>query len=240
MKRVLDDIVKSLKLSDPCIFKSDFARKNLHLEVRFKGIDNDPTADVLKLLKNIYTSRRKRLGNRSEERIQGVCGIIYCSTRAQCDLVTEALKANKINAASYHAGLTQKQRNLILSSWSKTTTVKKNFQQKTLNQINSIDESKDPTKPCDEIIDIVVATISFGMGIDKACVRFVIHWDMPKTIEGYYQESGRAGRDGKTSRCILYYSKSDCDRILYLQSQQSKNRAHKFNEQQSFDKVILH
>lgn len=106
-------------------------------------------------------------------------GIIYCLTRKDCDSVAEKLKLANIKAISYHAGMTDKKREEAQREW-------------------ITDKQR-----------IVCATIAFGMGIDKPDVRFVIHYSLPKSIEGYYQESGRAGRDGLISTCILYYNYGD-------------------------------
>jgi RecQ family ATP-dependent DNA helicase len=206
-KNVRDDIIKQLGLSSPKIFVSSFNRPNLFYEVRFKDpLTNDPTEDMLKFLKLVYTNRKKRLQNgESAERVEGVCGIIYCFKREECERVANMLKAHKVRAAFYHGGMSAKDRKAVLSAWTDTTE----------NTV-AIDREKNQTPKPTDTIDIVVATISFGMGIDKDSVRFVIHWDMPKTLEGYYQESGRAGRDGKISRCILYYSRRDRDRSLHF------------------------
>ena len=106
-------------------------------------------------------------------------GIIYCSSRKKVDDISQKLINNGVQALPYHAGLSDKQR--------------------ASNQEAFI---KDETQ-------VMVATIAFGMGIDKPDVRFVIHHDLPKNIEGYYQETGRAGRDGETSRCVLFFSYAD-------------------------------
>ncbi len=113
----------------------------------------------------------------------GKSGIIYCLSRKKVEELAEILKANDIKAAPYHAGLESALRS----------------------------ETQDAFLM--EEIDVIVATIAFGMGIDKPDVRFVIHYDIPKSLEGYYQETGRAGRDGGEGMCITFYAQKDLQKL---------------------------
>ena len=113
----------------------------------------------------------------------GKSGIIYCMSRKKVEELADILKANDIKAAAYHAGMDNSVRNATQDAF-----------------IN-------------EDIDVIVATIAFGMGIDKPDVRYVIHYDIPKSLEGYYQETGRAGRDGGEGRCIAFYTHKDLYRL---------------------------
>lgn len=112
------------------------------------------------------------------------CGIVYCLSRKECDDLSQALCKAGVLSVSYHAGLNDGERIMIQEKWLKGDRCK-----------------------------VICATIAFGMGIDKPDVRFVIHYSLPKSVEGYYQEAGRAGRDGLLSHCILLYTYQDVKRL---------------------------
>ncbi|GJJ67978.1 hypothetical protein EMPS_00324 [Entomortierella parvispora] len=146
--------------------------------------------------------------------VDPVCGIIYCGQRQTCEDLASRLVRDGIQAAAFHSGMTPKQRADVQGRWCGQGTNTVAAATKAVNGTSSSLSSAAGKQ--EQPIDVIVATIAFGMGIDKPNVRFVCHWELPKTIEGYYQESGRAGRDGGISRCILYYSREDRQKVEFL------------------------
>ena len=116
----------------------------------------------------------------------GQCGIVYCTSRKRTEEVADLLKVRNYRAACYHAGLPSEQRAAVQDAFIR------------------------------DDLDIVVATVAFGMGIDKPNVRFVVHYDIPKNIEAYYQETGRAGRDGLPAEALLLFDPADIERVRGL------------------------
>ena len=113
-------------------------------------------------------------------------GIIYCRTREGTEELAKQLRKRGVPCKAYHAGLGDSQRVAVQEAWMSGET------------------------------PVITATVSFGMGVDKASVRFVVHWCAPQSVAGYYQESGRAGRDGKQAYCRVYYSRQERDTVSFL------------------------
>lgn len=169
----------------PVIALTATATPKVQLDIQ-KNLEME-AANIFKLSfrrDNLYYEVRPKVNTKKQivsyiKKNMGKSGIIYCQSRKKVEEVAELLNVNGIKARPYHAGL--------------DSDVRMKNQDDFLN----------------EEVDVICATIAFGMGIDKPDVRFVIHYDVPKSLEGYYQETGRAGRDGLEGNCIMFYSYND-------------------------------
>ena len=161
---VMKDVLNQLGMSPEktVVIKGGLDRPNLRWEVREKKRAID---EIVRIIKSDYSDKSS--------------GIVYCWSKKDCEKVTADLTVNGISAATYHAGMSNTDRNNVQMSWMRND------------------------------VQVIVATIAFGMGVNKPDVRLVVHFSIPKTMEGLYQEQGRAGRDGLPARCIVFYDYND-------------------------------
>ncbi|RJE27095.1 DNA- helicase [Aspergillus sclerotialis] len=222
--RVRSDIISLLGLDTAQlkIFNTPSARPNIHYEVRYLADFTDDSTTPAELqfnnfvswLKSIRTRREARLGSSTGESLPPISGIIYVSLRSISEKLANALTAsgNNIHAVAYHAGLSNEERSRIQAMWTSPEPYK------------DTTPSSNNTPPS---FTLIVATNAFGMGIDNPNVRFVVHWSPPRSFEGFVQESGRAGRDGRAAASIVYYSSSERDRVFErLRRDAANSRSH--------------
>ncbi|TPX73729.1 hypothetical protein CcCBS67573_g04988 [Chytriomyces confervae] len=204
---VRNDILKQLGIEhDYLLFISSFNRINLDYQVRFHSM-TERYADIKE------TIAQKNAASMEAHGKERATGIIYCGTRDSCEQLSDRLQGDGIRAYAYHAGLPTSLRTCILDAWTLGTPQKlAATKRKSANQDTASEQKGDQEIVC----DVVIATVAFGMGIDKKDVRFVIHYDMAQSMEAYYQQAGRAGRDGLNSTCILYFTHDDRERIVFL------------------------
>ncbi|XP_058625610.1 ATP-dependent DNA helicase Q5 isoform X2 [Onychostoma macrolepis] len=216
-KRVQEDIERSLKLRSPLAFAIPVFRKNLKYDVIFRDLLPDPYVHLLAFAKEaLGGNTAEKLGHFdkhlllcSMRRIKRGCGIVYCRTRESCEEVAHKLTKLGIAAKPYHAGLKVGDRTESQTDWMAGK------------------------------VPVIVATISFGMGVDKANVRFVVHWNLAKSLASYYQESGRAGRDGLPSSCRIYYSPKDRDQLNFLIRKEIARKQAKRGSEKEQDKAPI-
>jgi ATP-dependent DNA helicase RecQ len=171
------DILQQLRVQQPLIHLGSFDRPNIRYTVQEKF---RPVEQLVSYL----------------QQQDGTNGIIYCGSRRKVDELTEQLKQRGFNAAAYHAGMSNEQRNSVQDAFKR------------------------------DDYQLIVATVAFGMGVNKSNIRFVVHFELPRTIEAYYQETGRAGRDGVPAEALLLFDPADIGRMKrYLDAEDNAQRA---------------
>ena len=202
--KVIQDITNELSLQNCPLHVGSFDRPNIYYKVKYKDALDDPLGDLVKYVVDRHTAHaaaaaaaaNNKNGGEKNQAAEECSGIVYVHKREETSMIARAISKEGISAKAYHGGLKKGERTAVQDGWSNGS------------------------------IQVAVATVAFGMGIDRHCVRYVVHWCLPKSIEGFYQEAGRAGRDGLASHSLLYYSPDDVGKFKYLirmQSGSSKN-----------------
>lgn len=229
-KQVQDDIFTFLGLKDATVFTTSSARPNIHYDVQYFSESNPQNSDgdLYPSLLNWLTGmhQRRTVGSRMDPSnfSKAINGIVYCPTRASADDLANRLAGNGIRAAAYHAGLEPSIRIKVQTNFLASPTIQE-------DEIDSVAAS----------FNLICATTAFGMGIDMPMVRFVIHYGMPRGMESYIQESGRAGRDNKGAVSIVLYTREDKDRCVWRLNQdiaKEKNPQTAQAKQHSLQKMV--
>lgn len=233
--KVREDIYKYLAFdkNSTLFFSTSTARPNIHYEVQYFSESNprDSSGDdiypyLVAYLSQIHDRRQTLLSHLQSQTPPmtpppPISGIIYTTTRASAESLASKLRDSNINATAYHAGLDPPARLKIQTQFIRlsTTTPAPNIPP-------DVDAS---TTTLSSSFNLITATAAFGMGIDIPCIRFVIHYGLPRNLESFTQESGRAGRDGRAAHSLVLYTREERDRTIYrvnMDAARNANRKH--------------
>mmetsp|Transcript_8599 Transcript_8599/g.18554 ORF Transcript_8599/g.18554 Transcript_8599/m.18554 type:complete len:885 (+) Transcript_8599:133-2787(+) len=211
--KVIHDITNELRLHKCPLHIGSFDRPNIFYKVKYKDALENPLEELVKSIKSRHkesnTGGKTGDENHKNDAAKSDCsGIVYVHKRDDTFMIARAISKAGITASAYHAGLKKADRIAVQDGWSSGK------------------------------IQVAVATVAFGMGIDRHCVRYVYHWNLPKTIEGFYQEAGRAGRDGLPSLSTVFYSPEDVIKYKYLVRMQGSKRKGGEAEERKAEKNI--
>lgn len=248
--KVRKDIYKYLNLKEDqtLFFSTSTARPNIHYEVQYFSESNprDSSGDdiypyLLAWLTSIHARRVMMLQYvQSQARppeatviaAPAISGIIYVNTRSLTEALASKLQASGINAQAYHAGLEPLQRLKIQNQFIRATTAPTSSLQCVFPEQLNRPQAESGADPGDisRSFNIITATTAFGMGIDIPTIRFVVHYGLPRNLESFIQESGRAGRDGKASQSLILYTREERDRTIYRVKMDIQKEMSKINK----------